>query len=113
MLHLPMCYICARRLYSFSVHLGGWISKKDNQLRLNIKRKDGGVTRGRKCETLKIPVLLECFQRLEYLPKADAKYKDMKRESLVNSIQNLDLYGKIRDEGVKFKELYELTASMC
>lgn len=86
----------------------GWISKKDNKFRLNLKREEGDI-RGRVCSTFNIPILLEIFYNLKYLPEPDEKYEDIPQKSLVVNIENHPRFIKMLEDKIPFKPLDEMS----
>lgn len=67
-----------------------WISKKDKGFRIKLKYEPGKTTksRGKICNTFKVPELVEIFiDRLNFLPEPREEYIKMKRKELLTKIK--------------------------
>lgn len=87
----------------------GWISKKDNSFRINLKQQPGkkGKIRGRKCKNFQVPDLIDIFiERLKYFPEPKTEYEDFSKEDLIKAIKGRPGFSKHKKNLEKKDEKY-------
>ena len=66
----------------------GWISEKDKQFRINVKRAGKGKTRGKVCSTFQKTELIDIFiNNLGFLPDPDPSSYNKSKPDLINMIK--------------------------
>jgi hypothetical protein len=87
----------------------GWISKKDNSFRINLKQEPGkkGKIRGRKCVNFQVPDLVDIYvERLGYFPEPKEDYLEFNKLDLIKAIKGRPGFNKHKNDLETYDEEY-------